>query len=89
MDHYTSILRVCDINFVTACKIIAGTGTHEGCDIASAGPVCDADSTTSGIQDSAIGKLAACAGCKKDCEYSKSIMFIYYFYTFSYYFYIL
>ena len=37
----------------------------EGCDVLSTTPVCDADSTTSGIQDSATNKVAACVACKK------------------------
>ena len=46
-------------------------GNVEGCDIASATPVCDADSTTSGIQDSASGKVAQCVACKKNGELPK------------------
>ena len=40
----------------------------EGCDILSSTPVCDADSNTSDIEDSAVGKVAQCVGCKKDGE---------------------
>ena len=45
------------------CGLISGYA--EGCDITSTTPVCDADSTTTGIQDSASDKLAVCVGCKK------------------------
>ena len=45
------------------CGLISGNA--EGCDITSSTPVCDADSTTSGIQDSASGKVAQCVACKK------------------------
>ena len=45
------------------CGLISGNA--EGCDITSTTPVCDADSTTSGIQDSASGKVAQCVACKK------------------------
>ena len=38
----------------------------EGCDILSSTPVCDADSETTAIEDSAVGKVAQCVGCKKD-----------------------
>ena len=40
-------------------------GYAEGCDIFSTSPVCDADSTTSGTQDSATDKVAACVACTK------------------------
>ena len=45
------------------CGLISGVA--EGCDITTTSPVCDADSTTSGIQDSASGKVAKCVACKK------------------------
>ena len=45
------------------CKII--NSYHEGCDIHSNTPVCDADSTTVTVEDSAVAKLARCVGCKK------------------------
>ena len=45
------------------CGLISGNA--EGCDITSTTPACDADSTTSGIQDSASGKVAQCVACKK------------------------
>ena len=38
----------------------------EGCGILSSTPVCDADSETTAIEDSAVGKIAQCVGCKKD-----------------------
>ena len=41
------------------------SGTHQGCDSLSTAPICDADSTTTGIQDSATGKVAQCVSCKK------------------------
>ena len=49
---------VCNI-----CGLISGVA--EGCSVFSTAPVCDADSTTSGIQDSATNKVAACVACKK------------------------
>ena len=46
----------------------------EGCDILSSSPVCDADSSTAGIQDSAENKVAQCVGCKKDGKYIRTLM---------------
>ena len=46
------------------CGLISGT--HEGCDVHSTSPVCDADSATNGIQDFAAGKVAQCTACRKD-----------------------
>ena len=45
------------------CGLISGTA--EGCELLSSTPVCDADSTTSGIQDTASNKVAVGVGCKK------------------------
>ena len=45
------------------CGLISGQ--VEGCDITSTAPVCDADSSTSGVQDSAVGKVAQCVACTK------------------------
>ena len=45
------------------CGLISGKA--EGCDITSTTPVCDADTTTSGTQDSAAGKIAQCVACTK------------------------
>ena len=45
------------------CGLISGVA--EGCDAFSATPVCDADSSTSGIQDTASNKVAQCVACKK------------------------
>ena len=45
------------------CGLISGYA--EGCDIFSTSPVCDADSSTTGIEDSAIAKVAKCVSCKK------------------------
>ena len=45
------------------CGLISGTA--EGCELLSSAPVCDADSTTSGIQDTASNKVAVCVACKK------------------------
>ena len=50
-----------------ACKIISDA--HEGCDIYSTEPVCDADSTTVKIEDSAVAKLAKCVACKNTGKY--------------------
>ena len=41
------------------------SGFAEGCEIHSAAPVCDADSKTVIIEDSATAKVANCAPCKK------------------------
>ena len=46
----------------------------EGCDILSSSPVCDADSSTAGIQDSAENMVAQCVGCKKDGKYIRTLM---------------
>ena len=45
------------------CGLISGT--HEGCVSTSTTPVCDADSTTSIIDDLATEKEAGCKGCTK------------------------
>ena len=37
----------------------------EGCDISSTTPVCDADSSSSIIEDSATEKISKCVACKK------------------------
>ena len=49
----------------------------EGCDAFSNSPVCDADSTTSGIQDSATNKVAACVACKKSGNISLHVKSVY------------
>ena len=50
-----------------ACNVCENiSGTHEGCDVTSTRPVCDADSATGGIQGSADGKVAQCTECKMD-----------------------
>ena len=49
-----------------ACKII--NNAHEGCDIHSTTPVCDADFSTAEIEDSAVSKLAICSACKQAGE---------------------
>ena len=46
----------------------------EGCDILSSSPVCDADSSTAGIQDSAENMVAQCVGCKKDGKYIRTLV---------------
>ena len=45
------------------CGLISGQA--QGCDITSTSPVCDADSSTSGTQDTATGKVAQCVACTK------------------------
>ena len=50
------------------CALISGYA--QGCDITSTSPVCDADSSTSGIQDSASGKVAECVACKKSGKHT-------------------
>ena len=41
----------------------------EGCDILSSTPVCDADSSTTYIEDSTEATVAQCVACKKDGKY--------------------
>ena len=51
------------------CGLISGNA--EGCDITSTTPVCDADSSLSGTQDSASpGKVAECVGCTKSGKWT-------------------
>ena len=45
------------------CGLISGT--HEGCVSTSTTPVCDADSTTSIIDDTVVEKEAVCKECTK------------------------
>ena len=45
------------------CGLISGT--HEECVSTSTSPVCDADSSTSIIDDTAVEKEAVCKGCTK------------------------
>ena len=45
------------------CGLIAELA--EGCDISSTTPVCDADSSSSIIEDSATEKISKCVACKK------------------------
>ena len=40
-------------------------GYSEGCHITSTTPVCDADTTTIGTQDTAVEKIAECVPCTK------------------------
>ena len=56
------------------CGLISGVA--EGCDITSTSPVCDADSSTSGIEDSATGKVAQCVACKKSGKNFVMIRFL-------------
>ena len=42
------------------------SGAHEQCSVYSSTPVCDVDSTVSGIQDTGDRKLAECVQCRKD-----------------------
>ena len=49
-----------------ACNVCGNIANKaEGCDITSTTPVCDADASTSGIDDSASGKVGKCVACKK------------------------
>ena len=45
--------------------IVNNVSVHVGCTNSSSTPICDADSTVIGVQDSAVDKRAICAGCKK------------------------
>ena len=38
----------------------------EGCELLGSTPVCDADSGTTAIEDTASNKVAQCVACKKD-----------------------
>ena len=59
------------------CKIFSGV--HEGCDIGSATPVCDADTKVAGIQDSAVKAVAKCVACKKSGKMDKNLMLLNFF----------
>ena len=61
-SHYSSY-RCLSTGACNVCGLISGKA--EGCDITSTSPVCDADSSTSGTQDSATGKVAQCVACTK------------------------
>ena len=50
------------------CRIISSV--HVGCDAFSSTPVCDADTTTAGVQNLAEEKPAECSGCKKDGSFA-------------------
>ena len=56
------------------CGLISGTA--EGCELLSSSPVCDADSSTPGIQDSATAKVAQCVACKKSGNLSSYLFSI-------------
>ena len=45
------------------CGLISGT--HEGCVSTSTTPVCDADSATTMIDETAVEKEGICKGCTK------------------------
>ena len=51
-------------------------GVHVGCETLSSTPVCDADSTTLKVDDSALEKRAACVGCKLDGKISISTVLV-------------
>ena len=65
-SHYSNY-RCLSTGACNVCGFISGT--HQGCDALSTVPICDADSTTSGIQDSATDKVAQCVACKKSGIY--------------------
>ena len=50
--------------YCNVCGLVSGFA--EGCDILSSSPVCDADSSTTDIEDTAESKVAHCVACKKD-----------------------
>ena len=54
------------------CRLISGYA--EGCDITSTTPVCDADSSTSATEDSAVAKVAQCVKCRKNGTKNNSII---------------
>jgi len=49
---------------------------HVGCDASSSTPICDADSSTSAVDDSAVEKRASCVNCKKDGTYNINTILI-------------
>ena len=61
-SHY-STYKCLSTGACNVCGLI--NGNSQGCDVTSTTPVCDADASTNGIQDSATGKVAQCAACKK------------------------
>ena len=38
-------------------------GIAQGCDISSTTPVCDADTATTGVQNTGVGTASECVGC--------------------------
>ena len=51
------------------CRLDTSSGVNVGCETLSSTPVCDADSTTTIVDDSALEKRAACVGCKQDGKF--------------------
>ena len=52
------------------------SGVHVGCVASSSTPICDADSSTSGVDDSAVEKRASCVNCKKAGTYNMNMRLI-------------
>ena len=68
-SHY-STYKCLSTGACNVCGLI--NGNAEGCDITSTTPVCDADDSTNGVQDSATGKVAQCTACTKSGETSSN-----------------
>ena len=76
MGKCPNVYKCLSTGACNVCGLISGT--HEGCASTSTTPICDADSTTTIIDDTAVAKEAICKGCTKSgtnlvghmkCEY--------------------
>ena len=65
-SHYSNY-RCLSTGGCNVCGLI--NGNSEGCDIESSTPICDADASTNGIQDSATAKVAQCSACTNTGKY--------------------
>ena len=65
-SHYNNY-RCLSTGACNICGLISNKA--EGCEIHSTTPVCDADSSTSPIEDLATDKAAMCVACKKSGKY--------------------
>ena len=69
-SHYSNY-KCLSTGTCNVCGLISGKA--QGCDITSTSPVCDADSTTSGTQDSASDKVAQCVACTMSSKYNRVV----------------
>ena len=60
--------------YCNVCRLL--DGVHVGCSNFSSTPVCDADSTITGVQDSAVDKRAVCSGCKQSGKFRDTSIII-------------